>query len=419
MGVLQASSTQNDLVAAVISLAVIVATIPFLHRSPRWRASDAALLGIAMGAAALVKATAVVAAAPFVVVALARAIVATPRRPRGLAVAVGVAAVVALVPVLPEGVRRARPDLAHSLEATARAYTYQGLAELPDRLLNLGRGIARHVPSPRGLVAAVGIEGWCRPGEELCSGLLLRAHEDNAGNPTHVALVLLAAVVAAVRWRRLPARSALFLGTVPAAWVLFHFAFRDNTWISRLETPTYMLTGLAVVAWASRPATGETPAGGKGKRAHAASAGSPVPFALTAIVTTLALAYSTRVATGNEPRPPLAGEAATVPGYYANQPVTGRVHAVVLSAARQLHCSRIGLSIGGDSYDYPLTWRAMHEGIEVRHVFGEDPWPCLVFSDQRPKPEVVAANRWGATSVPFLFLNGAPAQGGQTAARAP
>ena len=42
--------------------------------------------------------------------------------------------------------------------------------------------------------------------------------------------------------------------------------------------------------------------------------------------------------------------------------------------------------IGEDCYDYPLTWRAMQRGIEVRHVTGPTPWPCLVVSDNRGLP---------------------------------
>jgi hypothetical protein len=37
MGVLQASSTQGDLVAAALALGIVAAAIPFLHRAPRWR----------------------------------------------------------------------------------------------------------------------------------------------------------------------------------------------------------------------------------------------------------------------------------------------------------------------------------------------------------------------------------------------
>jgi hypothetical protein len=422
MGVLQASSTQNDLVASALTLAVVAATLPFLHRAPRWRLADAVLLGLAVAAAALVKATAAVAVAPFLLLALARVVLAVPRRPQAIATAVGVALAVAIVPVGPEIVRRARPDLSASLDEIAKGYTYRGLSELPDRLENLGRGIVRHVPSPRGLVAAVGVEGWCAPGQDLCEGMIFRPHEDNAGNPLHVALVLLAAGVAAARFRRLPARTAAFLGAVVAAWVLFHFAFRDNTWISRLETPTYVLAALGVAAWGSRPEARSSgpsaPRRRKGVAPEVRASRPRVPVIATAVAATLALVAGTNVAYRNEIRPPLPGDARVEQlGYYANLPNIGRAHDAVLRAAAQLRCDRIGLYIGADSFDYPLTWRAMQQGREVRHVFGADPWPCMVFSDQRlsGQPETFG---WTRTSLPFVFLNGG-ATGAAQASPAP
>lgn len=403
MGVLQASSTQNDLVAAAITIATIVAVVPFLHRVRRWRVADAVVLGLALGAGVLVKATAVVAAAPFVVLALWRTARATPRRPGAAVLAVAIAGAVAAIPVAPEVYRRLDPGLAAPLRAHAAEYTYAGAGELRDRLTNVVRGLVRNLPSPPALVEAVGIPRatWCAPGAALCTGQLLREHEDFAGNPAHVGLLFLAGCVALARWRRVPPRAALFLSGVPAAWISFHLVFRDNAWITRLQTPDFALSGLAVAAWASRARPREAPA---------VPAGPVRPLrgaaALTALGAGLALAISTNVALENETRPPLGGLRGPMPvGYYPNQSETIRIHFTVLEAARRNGCSRLGLVIGEDSYDYPLTWRAQQRGIEVRHVFGADPWPCLIFSDQHPGVEVVSANGWRATSEPFLFAN--------------
>jgi hypothetical protein len=46
----------------------------------------------------------------------------------------------------------------------------------------------------------------------------------------------------------------------------------------------------------------------------------------------------------------------------------------------------MGLLIGEDDYDYPLTWRAMQRGIEVRHVVGPDPWPCDLVTERGHLP---------------------------------
>src|SRR5262249_16711830 len=55
MAILQASSTQNDLVASAMTIAMVFACLPFLHlRRPRWRAIDVVWLLIAVTAGLLV-----------------------------------------------------------------------------------------------------------------------------------------------------------------------------------------------------------------------------------------------------------------------------------------------------------------------------------------------------------------------------
>jgi hypothetical protein len=91
--------------------------------------------------------------------------------------------------------------------------------------------------------------------------------------------------------------------------------------------------------------------------------------------------------------------------YYAEQPQLRWVHETVLSSARRMGCRRVGLALNEDSWDYPLTWLAMRDGIEVRHVVGRDAWPCLIFMETPPAPPYTL--QWIPTNLPFLFLNAA------------
>jgi hypothetical protein len=92
--------------------------------------------------------------------------------------------------------------------------------------------------------------------------------------------------------------------------------------------------------------------------------------------------------------------------YYANRSSVLPLHDQALEVARALGCARLGLWIGGDSYDYPLTWRAMREGIVVRHVVAADPWPCVIFSDpDRPPPPGFEAAGWVSAGFPYIFVN--------------
>jgi hypothetical protein len=46
----------------------------------------------------------------------------------------------------------------------------------------------------------------------------------------------------------------------------------------------------------------------------------------------------------------------------------------------------------------------MRSGMETRHVFGADPWPCLVFVDGAPAAP--AEWEWTSVGVSSLFENG-------------
>ncbi|HSN14080.1 MAG TPA: hypothetical protein VLT61_05570, partial [Anaeromyxobacteraceae bacterium] len=243
MLVLQASSTQNDLVAAAAAVAGIAATTPFLHRrGGRWRIADAALLGLVLAAGGVVKLNAPLAVLPL---ALAAAVQSLRRLSGGAeparraAVGLGVLLLLASAIVLPEAVRRTGD--ARMSPFIAR-FTYPLLGEAADRGVNVVRSVLRHVPAPRAVVTAFGIPERCIQNGWLASDALARSHEEYAGN-TLLALFSLAGIgLAALRWRRLSGRARLFLATTVAAWVLFQVTFRDNEWISRLEVPAFALS---------------------------------------------------------------------------------------------------------------------------------------------------------------------------------
>ncbi len=58
-------------------------------------------------------------------------------------------------------------------------------------------------------------------------------------------------------------------------------------------------------------------------------------------------------------------------------------HNNFLKVAREQNCRRASMLITPDYPEYPLVWRAMQEGIEMRHSFPPqiDDWPCMLFAD--------------------------------------
>ena len=111
-----------------------------------------------------------------------------------------------------------------------------------------------------------------------------------------------------------------------------------------------------------------------------------------------------RHAVRNIPRPPLLAARALHDrdgAYYNCRPGLRSGHDAILRLARERGCSRIGLFLGEDGWDYPLTWRAMRAGAEVRHVGAGDPWPCLVYA-QEPST-LPAATGWSALELPSVL----------------
>jgi hypothetical protein len=386
MGVLQATSTQNDLVAAALALAILSAAIPFLHREPRARNGDLVLLAAALAAAVVTKPSAVLAAAPFAAWAGVCAVAAWCRRPGrlkaslpGLAAAVALLAVVAGWEILRR--RNASPD-------DFAQYYFAGAGAWVERLLNATLGAAHHLPFPSTLLAELGaraggtapqLAGAC-PRTWLCLAPIVRTSEDIVGNPFQALLVVGSLALAVSRRRLLPPRSRAFLIALVAAWLALHALLRDNVWFSRIQTPLFALLPLALGAFA-------------GQRQGAARWAGRTLGSLAV----LALVWGAVVAFRNESRPPFAGRGILrdeADCHYLHQPALRPLHQQALEAARAGGCRQLGLFIGGDSYDYPLSWRAVRQGIAVRHVLGADPWPCLVFSDRGAPPSRSGHEDW-------------------------
>jgi len=393
MGLLQASSTQNDLVAAVMAMGLLSTSLRFLHARPRWRWPDIALVGMAIGGALLVKPTALVAVAPFCAIALVAALRAL-RGWRWLELGRGIAAAAIVVGVTFVPARMLRGSGVSSDSSIYAPFVYLGTGEIADRLENVARGLVRHVPVPDTVEAAFVPPGGsfaCGTPGSLCAETRWKVHEDFVGNPWHVALVAILMIVGAARWRRLPRVARMACVSLCASWVFFHFVFRDNMWVSRLQLPLFAIAAIALGALAGSSTTAW-------KRWSTAAA-----MAVLAV-------YGAYVALHNETRRPTldAGgiaAAASPASYYAS--IHGPIafaQETALAALAATSCDRLGLLIGGDSYDYPLTWRAMQAGAQVRHLLAPDDWPCVVFSEGDRPPPRPDGRPWMHTSYPWLFL---------------
>jgi hypothetical protein len=129
------------------------------------------------------------------------------------------------------------------------------------------------------------------------------------------------------------------------------------------------------------------------------------------------IAFSFLVITGNLKRPLDQKSLLHVTnnrnsGYYTwGLKVIEASHNRFLKLAEDKKCFRIGLYLKnlntgpGNDFDYPLTWRAIKQGREVRHILKEDEWPCLIYSPTG-KPAFFRDNSLESTDeTNTIFLN--------------
>ncbi|WP_242395710.1 hypothetical protein, partial [Anaeromyxobacter oryzisoli] len=305
-------------------------------------------------------------------------------RPRAvrIAAALSIGAAVALALVAPEVARRGTPAREAELVPT-----YPALGEWGDRAANVVRGVLHDVPAPPAVAALVDVRLPWRAAALVPGWPQTVPHEDFAGNPLQAVAIAAALLAAAARSPRVPRRGRWAMAGAASAWILFHLILRDNEYLTRLQLPLF---ALAPVFLAAVPRT---------RRRRARLAGTA---ALVACVV-LAVCWAGAVALSNRLRPPLAPRSAPpFADYYRNGPLLREPQLTTLDVARSTGCRRLGLFMGESGFEYPLAWQALQQGVEVRHVFGADAWPCLVYVEPisfagwglRREPVALARDTW-------------------------
>lgn len=420
MGVMQATSTQTDMVASIVALAAVFVSVRLLHGVRRWRLHDICLLTIALCAGIMVKRTALLAASPFLLYVLwllirQRAMVV--RRWRFLLAGGASAVAIAACVVIPHHVRLlcyadrseitstagAGIVLFKALAGTANAPTlsvngpvYRANEYHGARLFN--PILATYSQQTVGRARVLALCNWVagRIGTNIDPSRL-RQHrvfmtdEDHIGNPLHMwaGFALLAALPFA--WLALPSRRRWFAAAPFAAWIIFHWFVRDAVWISRTQSPMFFLLP---AAWS------------------AVAVAYPVARVWRGVlmaVSVVGLSYAYYCATHNTGKELYPGEVFHVnrdESYYAHYgdglKLKDRDDAV-LAKLREKGSTRLGLLIGLNDYEYPLTWRAMRQGVEVRHYIEPSTWPQLILS-RKGVPESARTDQvWRAVDSNGLY----------------
>lgn len=378
MGVLQACSTQTDMVATAMTLALIAASLPLLHDASRWTRTALSLMALMLAAALLVKPTAVLAASPFLLYIGAGLLRRPAQLPAhaGRLLRFGLPAIVLFACVAGPHLVQSRAYLNRSDARTSSAHphhwSYSGWRDIGERAINPLLATFAHHDIGRTSVAAWLRRlpyPWAGPAADLTTTrTTVSTHEDQIANPVHV----FASVALGLWWmawcRTLRPRTFWFALAPFLAWLIFHAFIRNQTWISRLQTPLFFMLPLA---WAAVTAQDQPCADAR--------------RSLLVLVGVLALAAGYAVALDNHSKPWIArvpDAAGREVRYYMfcpNGQALKAEHDRVLERMVTSGQTRLGLTLGSDDCEYPLTWRAMQRGIEVRHCAATSTWPEATF----------------------------------------
>lgn len=258
MGVVQASSTQNDYAAALWLVCLVVG---LLHVGSAHRRAWVLVAGLALGLALLTKGTAYVFAAPFVAWA---ALAGRGRPSTRLAAIVGMGLVAGALNA-PHFARNVAVFGAPLGPGGEGDYTYTNRELSPAVLAsNVARNVGLHAGTPwpavnavvQGIVASVdasvGIASddprstW--PGTRFSVGTP-RLHEDVVGNGLHL-VAIAAALLAALAWGDRRRRG--YAACLALAFLLFCLLLRWQPWHSRLHLPLFVLAAPLVGVVAER-----------------------------------------------------------------------------------------------------------------------------------------------------------------------
>ncbi len=374
MAVLQASSTQNDLVDSLIALCIIMMGSRLLvGNAERMRGNDIILAALCCSAGFLVKPISLIVAFPFILAGClvqAKRILRLLQRP---AIRYGLLVSLLFVAIIcgPDVVRKAGQGV------FSRPEVYPLLSEWDlSRLFNPLAMVAPNFPFPKlfhDFIRDLGIP------LVLYDQNVFNIHEDFIGNPVQLLLLLLPGLAAPIlllfklgsssRQRLL----LLLLAVLPLlSWCAFGWVVRNQGWITRLQLPLFFLLPFSLALLFSRSL------GYSHRKIYC--------FVFTAIVL-FSYAYGLKVVSMNPSRPLDArffwGDTPSAFENYYRMADKKKEHNNFLRVAEELNCRRAYLLVIPDYPEYPLTWRAMQAGMQIRHAVREDvdSWPCMLFAD--------------------------------------
>lgn len=366
MAVLQATTTQNDLVCSLLTLSIIVSSLRLFYGNlSRLRTSDYWLFGLCLGAGYLVKPTSLLVVAPFLLVG-ALIQISNLKLTWQIVRQISKGLAVTILTVT----ATAGPDIYRKIiHLVSRNEVYPLFSEwTAQRIINPISTLAQNMPWPDAFISFLHGMGYSG---QLFTRQIFNNHSDYIGSPVQLLLLLLFSLITLIlspfcfkKDKRL--LTTLLLSFCPIfAWVIFALIVRNQPWIARLQLPILLISPLSLLY-----VTSLAKENGLVLKYFRMSAVTVVLFSLTytfvASINSQERFFDLRTFWGSKIR--------KISYDYDR-------HNAFMREAENQNCKRIGLIIGNNSPDYPLTWRARERGMITRHIQSDmdDDWSCLVY----------------------------------------
>lgn len=368
MGILQASSTQNDYAVAFWLVCLAWTGLQFMQEKElKW----AVMAGASLGLAVLTKGTAYLFAFPFVVWLAFAALRDTPRQ----AVAVALCLVLPFLLLNGHHYQRNWNVFSNPLHSGKDAYRNQNLSAKA-LASNVLRNTAVQLTSPFDGLNTFNEKTITRlheslnidPNDPKTTWLddkfkikRLYRHEDYSGNFLHVVLAVasLLTLVFSLSFRKASSPVLCYVVAVTAGFLLFCLVLKWQFWNSRLLLPLFVLGAPAIGVLA-----------GKYWQPWLVALAAPglllaaLPWAFSNVTRPLVLTEG-----GETIFPLLTVERNQL--YFVNRPDIYYQYVQIAEDMRRMKASNIGLILGGDTWEYPL-WVLIKQGnptpVRIEHV---------------------------------------------------
>ncbi len=357
MGILQASSTQNDYVLTFwLVAAVFYALRMFQATRPKTQLRLAIPLGASVGLALVTKSTAYIYALPLLVACVGWSVFGRGRRVR--------AATLATAGLMAAALNLgfwARNTAAFGSPIGSRAHTafYANDVLAPavtasNVIRNAGLHVRIPLPAVRRVHELLRLDmndpGTSFNAERFDKMQRRLLHEDYAGNEVHAVLLILSILAALVAVRRRPRVSAYAMALV-VGFIVFCAYLKWQPWASRLHLPLFVL---------GAPLIGRVVEGAAGVSLARAAAAVPLIGALCWVLFNESRPLFKPILpvnlTGAIPREndPTLLDTSRLDGYFWNRPDIRGPYAAAAARVKAAGCRDVGVALGGDDYEYPL-----------------------------------------------------------------